>query len=330
MKNRIDLFSGSGGLSSVPTNGQVIPFGKYKDQPYEVLLADPSYALWLMDSMFAKLQANYPVLLAFLIRWYGVSDRTPDHNQLQNRFLEPTFALQFALAAGTRLRRLLPALERIDLTASWQRYTKKTLEDEKVKADRMARYSKEYLLSKAKAALLDQASRLAFQIRTGSYDGWVWQSPVRTRGMEFEHEGADVACIAECGGSFISEEVPWAPGSLDSATQLASKPEVDVSSVYEGDQFRVEVKPLVGDDYPAILRSMKAVKGSHLLVGEYAGAGATWEQVVEVFGMSNIVATTVETVVQTQVPDEFLWINASVPAATEAKAIVEAEFLAIA
>lgn len=328
---QVDLFAGPGGVSDVRSviTEKVIPFGKYKDQPYEVLLADSSYALWLMGSMFAKLQANYPALLAFLINRYGAPDRTPDHNRLQNHFLEPVFALKFALAAGTHLRRLLPALEHIDLSASWQRYVKKILADEALKPGSLAQHTKGDRLSKAKANLLDQASRLAFWVRTGSYEGNVWRSPVGTRAMQFEHEGADVSYIAECGASLISNEVPWVP-SLDGGIQSASKPEVVVSSVYEGDQFRVEVKPLVGDDYPAILRAMKAVKGTHLLVGEYSGAGATWEQVVEVFRMSNIVATTVEAVEQTRLPEEVLRTSASVPTATAAEAIVESEFLAIA
>lgn len=328
---QVDLFAGSSGVSDVRSvvTEKVIPFGKYKDQPYEVLLADSSYALWLMGSMFAKLQANYPALLAFLISRYGVPDRTPDHNRLQNRFLEPVFALKFAFAAGTHLWCLLPALEHIDLSASWQRYVKKILADEVLKPGSLAQHTKGDRLSKVMANLLDQASRLAFRVRTGSYAGNVWESPVGTRAMQFEHEGADVSYIAECGASFISNEVPWLPGQ-DGGIQSVSKPEVVVSSVYEGDQFRVEVKPLVGDDYPAILRAMKAVKGTHLLVGEYTGVGATWEQVVKVFRMSNIVATTVEAVEQTRLPEEVLRTSASVPTATAAEAIVESEFLAIA
>jgi len=54
---------------------------------------------------------------------------------------------------------------------------------------------------------------------------------------------------------------------------------------------------------PAILRAMKAVKGTHLLVGEYCGVGATWVQVVRVFSLSGIVVIQLEDVEQVVIPE---------------------------
>jgi hypothetical protein len=44
--------------------------------------------------------------------------------------------------------------------------------------------------------------------------------------------------------------------------------------------LRIEIKPTVSDDYPAILRQMKASRSNVLLLREYAGRGATREQFV--------------------------------------------------
>src|SRR5262249_17313311 len=45
--------------------------------------------------------------------------------------------------------------------------------------------------------------------------------------------------------------------------------------------FHIELKPVIGDDYPAVLRQMKRTKADVLVVGEYTGAGATREQFVK-------------------------------------------------
>ena len=41
--------------------GQTIPFGKYKDQPVEILLTDPDYVTWLRATMGEKLKNQYPL-----------------------------------------------------------------------------------------------------------------------------------------------------------------------------------------------------------------------------------------------------------------------------
>ena len=87
MPNQVDLFTGAGEIPSVvlpTTQERSIPFGKYKSQPYEVLLGDASYSLWLLGSMFAKLQEQHPALLAFLVNRFGLPDRTPEHNRLSS------------------------------------------------------------------------------------------------------------------------------------------------------------------------------------------------------------------------------------------------------
>lgn len=52
--------------------------------------------------------------------------------------------------------------------------------------------------------------------------------------------------------------------------------------------FWIELKPTVGDDYPAVLRQMKANGSSVLFVGEYRGQGATQEQFIKTMAMAGI------------------------------------------
>jgi|ERR1700722_2798395 len=57
--------------------------------------------------------------------------------------------------------------------------------------------------------------------------------------------------------------------------------------------FAIEVKPTVGDDYPAILRKMKGLglrqrRDMVLFLGEYTGVGATREQFIAIFKSEQI------------------------------------------
>ena len=53
-------------------------------------------------------------------------------------------------------------------------------------------------------------------------------------------------------------------------------------------ELPIELKPTVGDDYPAVLRQMKHNKSRALLIGKYAGVGATREQFVQTFATASI------------------------------------------
>ena len=309
MENQEDLFGGTEDEASPPAalpaarQERVIRFGKYKNQPYEILLTDAGYSLWLLSSMFAKLQEQHPGLLAFLVGRFGQPDSTPDHNRLQNRFLDKEFALRFALAVSQRIWRVENMLASIDPAASWQRYAQGKLKTESERAERMRRYEKGDPLAKCRDDLIEQARRLAFVIYTGRQIGSVWHDAMNVSRLEFENDGADVSYMVECGAALVVE----AAVGRDAFSGLdeARGPQTSISSFGERDGFRIEVKPIVGDDYPAILRAMKAVKDTHLLVGEYCGAGATWDEVARVFGLSGIRAVRLEDVERTHLPEAF-------------------------
>jgi hypothetical protein len=47
--------------------------------------------------------------------------------------------------------------------------------------------------------------------------------------------------------------------------------------------YLIEIKPAVGDDYPAVLRQMKRNGSTILFLKSYVGAGATREQFIATF-----------------------------------------------
>ena len=60
--------------------------------------------------------------------------------------------------------------------------------------------------------------------------------------------------------------------------------------------LRVEIKPSVGDDYPAVLRQMRVNQSNVLLVDNYTGVGATREQFIKTFAAANIAVVFLEAV----------------------------------
>jgi hypothetical protein len=73
---------------------EVIPFGKYKGQPVEVLDSDPQYRNWLSEQAWVR--ERFPNLHTVIINHHGEPTETPEHNALQARFLSRTFVRCFA------------------------------------------------------------------------------------------------------------------------------------------------------------------------------------------------------------------------------------------
>lgn len=70
---------------------EIIPFGKYKGQPLEVLQQDKGYCDWLMAQDW--LQSRFPELRTLIINNFAEPTETPEHNALQARFLEDAFVI---------------------------------------------------------------------------------------------------------------------------------------------------------------------------------------------------------------------------------------------
>jgi hypothetical protein len=75
----------------------VVPFGKYKGQPVEVIAEDRQYCDWLLAQ--AWFIQRYPQLHTLVINNFGEPSETPEHNALQIRCLEDRFRLQVTARA---------------------------------------------------------------------------------------------------------------------------------------------------------------------------------------------------------------------------------------
>lgn len=272
-------------VNDSPKKALLIEVGKkYKGQPFEVLLADPQYALWLLSSMHELIKHGHPALFRFLVTRFGQPDRTPDHNKLQNRFLDRDFAISFAFSASQALRNAAQAMNVLSFESVWREHVETRLKDAFNWALSAPQSQRASIITSLGAVLEKEADSLQWSYLGGSMnEEGVWRSPFLVSALEFEDQGADV--------SYVIESALYMKASSGESPSLR-----EIRRVAFGEHFRVEVKPVVGDDYPAILRAMKAVKGRQLLVGDYCGAGATWGEVVQVFALSGIAAVLLEDV----------------------------------
>ena len=76
------------------TKSEIVPFGKYKGQPLEVLAQDHQYVDWLLaqDWVRSRHQAFYTIV----INNFQAPTETPEHNVLQARFLDEDYRFKIA------------------------------------------------------------------------------------------------------------------------------------------------------------------------------------------------------------------------------------------
>lgn len=83
--------------------------------------------------------------------------------------------------------------------------------------------------------------------------------------VDFEASGVDVV-------------IHWRYASIDSQP-----------NIYGGvADFKIELKPTMGDDYPAVIRQMKRLQATFLILGQYTGRGVSERQLREMFEASGL------------------------------------------
>lgn len=202
-------------------NSELIPFGKYKGQPVEVLASDPNYVEWLIQQ--PGFTTRNPKLYQIIINNFAEPNETPEHNAMQAKFLDTDWCRKFLTALG--VERFLPVYKKIEMTL-----------EEKVAAGFYNRHS--------------------VQHKNGPTENWT----ERSIECVFESKGIDVTLTH--GKSYV---------------------------------YWIELKPVVGDDYPSILRSIDRVMDRRnsnirmiLVVGQFSSQAVTEDQFRAIFKASGI------------------------------------------
>ena len=312
-------------------SAEIVPFGKYKGQPVDVLTADQDYCEWLVSQPWFK--SRYGNVYNILIQGGGEPQDSPEHNEMQARFLEDDWCLRLAAV-------LMPRLA----GGGGEAAAREQMKDSP-------------LYQEFRACTEETVTPASIPERVFEVGGWdveftVEPSIVRVRVLPFDRLIGTLlpACTCECdhtecgftsicqGGDcdwicrhkncteardtesrwHCTTGCPWAKGG-DMQQSVHGEPRTYYwgdHSYYEPTEskaawlryglkeghpygmhdrpcFRVELKPDLGDDYPAVLRQVTGYKAREwstrcVVARRYAFESVTWDQVRKIFAASGI------------------------------------------
>jgi uncharacterized protein (DUF3820 family) len=315
----------------------IVPIGKYKGQPVEVLQGDPQYVEWLMGQDWVR--TKYPQLFTLIVNNFGEPTETPEHNRFQAMFLDEAFACKVYDGAYPDRRINWAKKDRNDEVLGPIRKEHEAIKkerDEKLKELKQAQEEDLPELQIVRDAFreterkLEEARKAREQFRGGQaiYD-CLYNYTSCDRHNSFCHKphcipireayrdarkAADTArehynhvrdawtarnefpAKIEQLAAKMKELAIQHNEELDKPLELCSLTtrfevkgaDVDISPPNEAYTVRIEIKPSMGDDFPAVMRQMKANHCNVLYLDAYTGAGATLEQVTKMFAASGM------------------------------------------
>jgi uncharacterized protein (DUF3820 family) len=274
----------------------VIPFGKHKGKLVEEVLAtDPSYLHWLCGQ--ADFRVKFGDLYQVIINRGAEPEETPDHNAMQVKFLDAKFCIRFVEHAYPDCFELAAKLFDETRKRNLNRFTEigqHFVNQRKAAITTIAEDQESWRYREA-VEKRDEADRV-LEILT-PLKTIVWAPPILPSSYRigvgqraFESRGIDVVFEAAVWGddesvaTKILDAMEQRKGGLEGwKTYIEWK-----RYVYHLTPLMIEIKPVVGDDYPAILRQMKRTGANILFVGTYSGVGATQDEFVATMATAGI------------------------------------------
>ena len=262
---------------------ELIPFGKYKGQPVEVWRRISSMPSGSRRSrgFGISLRGSIPLLLISFrsrVRRRSMPSETPEHNALQVLFLDDQFCARFFGVLKQDWQPDLVTALRKNVEAERQSVIKGTHE----------RYNK----------TLRQECERALERYAGSIEWGIkfWRA--------FEEESVDVRLSCSiCTRSKLPEYQDSYSYTASHVNEGSVWAECWVVSDLRLHEIKVEIKPAVGDEYPAVLRQMRGNRSNVLFTERYIGTRASEKQFVETFKMSGMRVVFRHEVEAAQVPE---------------------------
>ena len=266
----------------------IVPFGKYKGQPIDVLRQDQEYLEWLsqQDWFRKKFATLYNMLLT-------EPSETPEHNRYQALFLDQNFA-------AAVFDKLHPG-EREAVVLWWREHAfdsehdleklkgeVKTLTDSvELRLSNQVKYPSWYSDPIALEKALDKN-----QVELDSYQNKLNEANAKLAKLESQlaaelaqpldpDDLPDITVKFETRVTIPDPRDPYRYQGKQSGT-------ADVQLTAADRTVRIEIKPAMGDDYPAVLRQMQASRCDVLYLVAYTGEGANLDQVKQMFEASRI------------------------------------------
>lgn len=239
-----------------PNKSQVLNFGKYKGQSIEILSQDKQYTDWLVSQDWFK--ERYSSIHTLIVNNFSQASETPEHNSMQALFVDQDFVQRFIDKLFNQ--------KKLDSEISWKSgYLHAELQNS------------EELLERTKKIIASEESPTAWRLadlkeKEERESKYCKEIKSKLSAFEKSSVGLSIQRIGfEIAGSDVCIDYSFSKGPVS----------------YNG-EARIELKPQMGDDYPTILRQMKASKSNALLIKDYTGIGASFEQVQKIFAASRI------------------------------------------
>jgi hypothetical protein len=243
----------------------IIPFGKYKGQPIEVLAKDPNYCEWFLAQDNIKKQ--YPAFCQIVINNFCEPNDTPEHNALQARFLDSSFCLALGKLCKWKLMKKINCIRSLD---------KVILNASKMSDNSDYEYNRKIEKLEELKSMKNYINETIFEVdgKETSDDG----QPFFEIKKIFEQDGWDVIIQSY---------------NSDCETDCVAYKDCDINL----NKIAIEIKPLIGDDFPAILRQMKIARihpyFQCLVYDKFNATGATIDQVKSMFAASDFLVFSV-------------------------------------
>jgi hypothetical protein len=240
---------------------------------------DQGYVDWLMGQEWFR--NRYRPIYQVVVNNFGAPAETPDHNALQARFLDDDFCVALATTLEWEFITNQYCAMAVGADQAVQRLKGDVESCQKQIDDPPSWYppeKKEQFIDGQRAAI----KKINRQI--DSLTTWEENQPFHRPniyGRAFEVETWDVRFD-------IAVHLPYLTR--------------DGHTIFERLSIAVEIKPSLGDDYPAILRQMKAASARSaasadyqvLVFDNFAASGASLSQVRQIFAASKFLVVSIE------------------------------------
>ena len=289
----------------------MVPLGKYKGQPVELLAADHQYTEWLSSQPWFR--ERYATIYQTIINYGQEATASPEHNEMQARFLDDTWCLALACTIRPQwVAALIPA------------------EPAAVPKRLYAQFVEQYPGMNLEGLECKWSPPRCNPGSSSRAVGRRLQDLARDHAHHDEPGAAGVMLPCECApcdhgecpdysschsgegrmryhcrhyycdpeerqnnpakGRHCDQDCPWkdANGDLrslvDHGVHMAAHNALTV---------RVECKPDLGDDYPAVLRQVCSYQRGEdavvvVVARRWGFEGVTWEQVTAIFAASRV------------------------------------------
>lgn len=262
----------------------VVPFGKYAGQPVEVLQNDPNYCNWLLSQNWFR--EKYAQFNTLIINNFAKPEDTPEHNELQATFL-----------SNSIVEKLIKIIEKPSPQFLLE-YYKKQYGECLANIQKQRRYVEACgtgkILVPCKMQYTPDEYNYSYFDSSAANKCRCWNNPeCPTTCTCYQYISGQ--CLSPGNVNFCDDDIEFEVNGWDVVISggIIGADMFHCSSTEK--QYFIEVKPCLGDDYPSILRQMKAnSKCCHykdemiLIYKDFTASGATIEQVKCFFMHSNI------------------------------------------